>query len=118
MSGKLGGAPDAACKTGWARAQRPDKTDDCTSKPPAERLPNWPGKAPDPGAAVSRAISSLSKDVPAIGCGPCLRLRTGLPIASALKEAVRLYERFGFVKDNSLLHTNRCDLAYRYEIRR
>ena len=39
-----------------------------------------------------------------------------LETASVLKEAVRLYERFGFTPDASLLRTHRCDAAYRLDL--
>ena len=39
-----------------------------------------------------------------------------LETASVLTEAVRLYERFGFTKDASLLRTKRCDAAYRLDL--
>lgn len=42
--------------------------------------------------------------------------RLTLETATVLAEAVRLYERYGFVRDPSLLHTCRCDVAYRYDI--
>ena len=40
-----------------------------------------------------------------------------LETATVLKQAVRLYEKYGFVSDPSLLHTCRCDVAYRYDVR-
>lgn len=39
-----------------------------------------------------------------------------LETATVLKEAIRLYERYGFRPDPTLLHTTRCDVAYRLEI--
>lgn len=39
-----------------------------------------------------------------------------LETASVLKEAVRLYENFGFTPDLSLLRTKRCDTAYRFDL--
>lgn len=39
-----------------------------------------------------------------------------LETASVLKEAIRLYERYGFTPDPSLLRTKRCDLAYRLDL--
>lgn len=39
-----------------------------------------------------------------------------LETASELQEAIRLYERFGFRPDPSLLRTKRCDMAYRFDL--
>lgn len=39
-----------------------------------------------------------------------------LETASPLKEAVRLYERYGFKRDDSLLETRRCDQAWRLDL--
>ncbi len=39
-----------------------------------------------------------------------------LETASALKEAIRLYERYGFRRDDSLLETERCDQAWRLDL--
>ena len=39
-----------------------------------------------------------------------------LETASPLEEAVRLYERYGFKRDDSLLETKRCDQAWRLDL--
>lgn len=39
-----------------------------------------------------------------------------LETASVLKEAIALYEKYGFRPDVSLLKTKRCDTAYRLEL--
>jgi hypothetical protein len=72
VSGKLGGAPGAAQKRRWARAQGRMKTDDGCSKPPAFPPTNWPENTPDGGAysrAYLRANWRATSGRPAIDCG-------------------------------------------------
>ena len=72
VNGKRRGAPSAAQKWGWARAQGWMKIDDGCSKPPAYPTSNRTGNAPDPGAyswAYWRSNWRAISGRPAIDCG-------------------------------------------------
>jgi len=71
VNGKLGGAIDAARKTGWARAEARERPDDGCSNPPDIPPGERPESAPDAGAycgahfrANSRAISRSKSTIP------------------------------------------------------
>jgi hypothetical protein len=77
VSGKLGGAPGAAYKTGWARAQVLRILDSGASNRLWFSPAKWPGNAPNLGAYLRaylrahwRAISRLERAIPQSIAGP------------------------------------------------
>ena len=72
VSGKLGGAPGAARRMRWGRAQLLEIRDNDVSNWPSASPWKWPGNTPDPGAysrAYFRAHWRAISGRPAIDCG-------------------------------------------------